>query len=261
MPKLMYKDVPYCGTHSGTNPNLLINGDFQVNQRGKTEYLSANWNNKVYSVDRWYVHGNGSTPKAKLTVNESGSITLSGAIEPVGLYQVFEKPLEENYYTVTVKVLSLDGIGQVYFNEDVHALTVGLNAFTWYGTLESIRLMVDAYKNMEVEYVKLEQGEIATPFIPRHYTEELLLCKRYFQSIYLSKRPPYLEKKFFGGMQYQVSMRVYPTVTYLMKDEHNNDISSDVKTVSCDNNQILEIETNSEHDSIYGYLSADSEIY
>ena len=37
--------------------NLLINGDFRVNQRGGTRTLGAN-NNNGYGVDQWYFHNN-----------------------------------------------------------------------------------------------------------------------------------------------------------------------------------------------------------
>ena len=33
-----------------SNPNLLINPDFKINQRGQTEYIGAG----IYCVDRWY---------------------------------------------------------------------------------------------------------------------------------------------------------------------------------------------------------------
>ena len=42
-----------------SNPNLLINPDFKINQRGETSYTSevAHTIKNVYSVDRWYCMG------------------------------------------------------------------------------------------------------------------------------------------------------------------------------------------------------------
>ena len=52
------------------NNNLLINGNFSINQRGSTSYIQTNtWK---YSVDRWkYVGIMG------VTVNESGTVSIS----------------------------------------------------------------------------------------------------------------------------------------------------------------------------------------
>ena len=35
--------------------------------------------------------------------------------------------------------------------------------------------------NIDIEYVKLEMGELATPLSPRPYAEELAMCQRYYQ--------------------------------------------------------------------------------
>ena len=35
-----------------------------------------------------------------------------------------------------------------------------------------------------VEWIKLEYGDKATPFTPRPYAEELMLCQRYYRRVY-----------------------------------------------------------------------------
>ena len=53
-----------------SNPNLLINPDFRVNQRGASGTISATG----YFVDRWQLTG------GTVTVNSDGTITLDGTI-------------------------------------------------------------------------------------------------------------------------------------------------------------------------------------
>ena len=45
----------------GSNPNLLINGDFRVNQRGLPEYTSTG-----FSVDHWYLANSRITKQIKV---------------------------------------------------------------------------------------------------------------------------------------------------------------------------------------------------
>ena len=73
------KDVRLC------NPNLLINPDFRINQRGMANYSSA------YTVDRWKTGG------AKLTVND-GFISLENTTAKAAatIYQIVENPAALN---------------------------------------------------------------------------------------------------------------------------------------------------------------------
>lgn len=56
-----------------SNPNLLINPDFRVNQRGASGTISA----AGYFVDRWQLTG------GTVTVNSDGTITLDGTITQI----------------------------------------------------------------------------------------------------------------------------------------------------------------------------------
>ena len=55
-----------------------------------------------------------------------------------------------------------------------------------------------------IEWVKLELGECATPFVPRSYGEELLLSQRYYQ-IHSTNTIPEIDLR--------PNMRVIPTIT------------------------------------------------
>lgn len=168
------KEVEYVGS----NPNLLINGDFQVNQRGATTYTGVNWSTKVYTVDRWFLLGSG-TYKMSATVNEN-TVTINNPTPEKGYFrQAFEKPLS-GIFTTTVNVINLSGKGYVYTDKgSVGELNQGKNIITFEDTTPFFAIVLEPSSSIEIEYIKLEQGSVATPFIPRLYAEELMLCKRF----------------------------------------------------------------------------------
>ena len=75
-----------------SNPNLLINGDFKVNQRGQSSYTGMSG----YTVDRWQIGGNSS-----LSVEENGITFVSNGITSFG------QRLEGSFLLFAGKPLSL----------------------------------------------------------------------------------------------------------------------------------------------------------
>lgn len=152
-----------------SNPNLLINPDFRVNQRG-----SANYTSNGYTVDRWKV--NNGTVKASLS---GVTVTLNNKGQFI---QQFESTLSGTY-TATIKVTSITGDCVLFIGS--HSLQLnkaGTFTITENGSISGISL----YKNtagtctINVEYIKLEQGTVATPFVAPNYATELAKCQRYF---------------------------------------------------------------------------------
>ena len=152
-----------------SNPNLLINPDFRVNQRG-----SANYTSNGYTVDRWKV--NNGTVKASLS---GVTVTLNNKGQFI---QQFENTLSGTY-TATIKVTSITGDCVLFIGQ--HSLQLnkaGTFSITENGSIAGISL----YKStagtctINVEYIKLEQGTVATPFVAPNPAEELTKCQRYF---------------------------------------------------------------------------------
>ena len=161
------------------NDNLLINSDFRnpINQRRQTSYTADATYNKVYSVDRWAV-----TFRGKVTVND-GYITVENTNTNPGAAQVeayfvqqFENTLNDDL-VLQVKVKSITGDVKVFG----YALEVGLNVFASDSSTSrgNITFVIGYGASVELEYIKLEYGTVATPLIPRPYAYELLLCQRY----------------------------------------------------------------------------------
>ena len=123
-----------------SNPNLLINGNFKINQRGKTTYNIVG----QYTVDRWKL------VSGSVSVVDNG-IRLNGTIS-----QVFEKPIQGE---IVASVDSSNGM------VDVGCSSSGVNITA---------------TDVIISWVKLERGNIATKFIPKSETEELNDCYRYY---------------------------------------------------------------------------------
>lgn len=174
-----------------SNPNLLINGDFRVNQRGQEEYGNAT----QYTVDRWQLttrtNANISFNATTKTLSNTG--TTSGffiqRIEPNDVAKIWGKT-----WTFSVKIN-----GTVYsqtFTAPSTAPTTSQGIaptlvciqglcrirLFYYAQNGTIGFTFDIWQgSVTIEYAKLELGSVATPFSPRPYAEELLLCQRYYQ--------------------------------------------------------------------------------
>lgn len=161
-----------------SNPNLLINSDFRnpINQRGNTSYTSASgvWT-RFFSIDRWYIKYGCS-----LTVND-GSITVKNTTSNTAYFgYAFENILPEGNYTFTIKVKSLSG-NAVAPDGETRLVTGENKVHKYISGDNSISLAVLSGCIIELEYIKLEQGSLATPFTPRPYAEELMMCQRFYQ--------------------------------------------------------------------------------
>lgn len=173
------------------NPNLLINPDFRVNQRGQSEYSSG------YSVDRWFIEGN------KCSVRPSvDGVLIKSAIKLDSNAHVFwqkaENPLAPGKYTLSLNVLEVSGVWSArirtvnssgdyadsYYTPVLH---VGLNKVSVelpkgeYISAVSVGCNKDTEvgDSVKLAWVKLESGSLATPFVPPDYAVELAKCQRY----------------------------------------------------------------------------------
>lgn len=160
------------GEYMGTkfsNPNLLINPDFKINRRGKSEYTSNS-----YTVDRWKINSGSVKPSSSgvtVTLNNKGQFI-----------QAFENLLTGTY-TASIKITSITGECALFVGQ--HSLQLnkaGVFSFTENGSMNGVSL----YKStagtctINIEWIKLEQGSIATPFIAPNSAEELEKCKAFY---------------------------------------------------------------------------------
>lgn len=164
------------------NPNLLINGDFKVWQRG-TSFANISTG---YICDRWHVYTEGGTCNyenynnmLKITLNDNKPTYVIYSFEDIDYLKIIDVPLcitlkaHNNIYSKSFKIQEGDNWLELGGVDSISIVSSFNNS--------NIQLYID--KNIEIEYIKLELGDKATPFVPRLYAEELALCKRYYEVI------------------------------------------------------------------------------
>ena len=175
-----------------SNPNLLINPDFRINQRGQAEYTSG------YTVDRWYSPGKCSAAPISGGVKLTSTVTASSTTH--AFWQDFEFPLPPGKYTLSLKAADVTGVwaarirtvtaaGDYVDSYYTLALREGVNKVSVdlpdgeYISAVSIGFNkgTEAGNSLKLTWVKLEAGSAATPFVPPDPALELLKCQRYYQ--------------------------------------------------------------------------------
>ena len=169
-----------------SNPNLLINPDFRINQRGESVYTAAG-----YTVDRWQVARDASSTTGDFTItcSENGLTINNQTNGPIALAQKVEKfsALFGKEVTLSASVngniVSMSGTiqnasGTVFqVTGDFGFISVYVKANT--------RLSVNVYINSGVtavlDWIKLEIGGKATMFVAPDPATELAKCQRYYQ--------------------------------------------------------------------------------
>jgi len=196
--------------------NRIINGSFDVWQRGTSVTLTANL--PAYTADQFRVYSAGAgvsvlkdtvsfnTPHAVIIGVASNTLCNAGfAIESANIDDLAEGPVTFSY-EIHSNTARLVGYNSVYFNTK----DSGLSAFTggpgngsllttalstWQKVSVSIASLPAGFKNggyfaahlgavtagqtVRVRNFQLELGSVATPFEFRPYSVELALCQRY----------------------------------------------------------------------------------
>jgi hypothetical protein len=221
-----------------SNRNILINNDFRIWQRGTVFYGGSNsWS---YTTDRWQAGWTAITEKI------TGGLKMTIGSSTVGnqLFQIIENidnALQRNFdtYTATIKFKAPVGVTvELYvknwgngwsdlFSGSV-AATGNEQTFTISGPSSGLVSGGNPYFNMifngattgqviEVYDTQLEGGSQATPFEHRSYGQELALCQRYYEDIWVNG----VAMNAYGGTAsaygftlFKVQKRTSPTMVY-----------------------------------------------
>lgn len=179
--------------------NLLINGGVAVWQRGESFTIPrTGYGAGQYTADRWRVWANADSTGGNITVTRADDgmhIEADGA--GFATYRFEEAEVKKlSGKTVTLSQ-SVDGV-----------VSSAVRSFPTTGIL-NVALPVSG----TINWIKLELGEEATPFVPRSYGEELLACMRYYQKTGTVFCPGYITA---GGASFTymppIPMRIVPTI-------------------------------------------------
>ena len=185
-----------------SNPNLLINPDFRINQRGKTEYTGLSFKD---SVDRWKLAPAG----AVLTVNGDRSVSLKLTNTKYNTINAFSQDISDAARccgrTVTLSTMLSEISGDIKVGircaDENDNVLVDKYVAANDGTMTSVSITVpdktriltaviriagmsDREQGFTALWCKLELGGIATPFTPPDPATELAKCQRYYYSTY-----------------------------------------------------------------------------
>lgn len=173
-----------------SNPNLLINPNFKINQRGFSIYTSG------YTVDRWAFAQN---TNASASVVEEGIIIDTHDSTNAQYRQITDKKYfyKETYITASLKfsdcislqnthlVIYVDGLWKANMGFDKNHNNIVTCSFLVPNGEHSIGMGVyfdETNIGTIINWTKLEYGNIATPFIPPDESTELIKCQRYYET-------------------------------------------------------------------------------
>ena len=207
-----------------SNPNLLDNTNFfnPINQRNQTSYSNTDAAPK-YSIDRWQVLG-GTFDVQTRTYTSNSTLGIYG--------NQFRQyiPLESVSIGDTITVSSvINDTRQIFTTtipqyRDTVADAPFLLETTWGGFKMITRkaehaalltMVVNVSQSITVDWIKMEFGNFATPYVPKGYGAELAECLRYFQRVYADWRiyPTLKDMPYrFSQSTLQV-MRIKPTIS------------------------------------------------
>ena len=182
----------------GSNPNLFINPNFVINQRGQSEYTNTA---KTYTVDRT------SSNRSVITPLQGGGIklnVLSGQSNPY-IQQVVEHATALVGKRLAFSCCINGVIGEIVFSELVPSEDSTTNVFVNKGfSVGAITCNIQLLKykpqtaddsvlqvtftianpnDTIISWWKLEVGEVCTPYIPPNAAEEFLKCTYYYKKL------------------------------------------------------------------------------
>lgn len=180
----------YPKVESISNPNLLINGDFRVNQRGQTSYThTGKAYGHTYFVDRWFAWGENpftfdvSTKTLTPNTSNTRNSLLSQWIEDVsgilGKTITYSVSANNTVYSETVSIPTT-----LSNNVSLGELSTSFGKLRIWSNNNRLRfdIIVSYNQSIVLNYAKVEIGSVATAFSPRPYAEELAMCQRYYQN-------------------------------------------------------------------------------
>lgn len=185
-----------------SRPNLIINPDFSINQRGQKSYNSGG-----YTFDRWQLYNTGNVVE---NLSNGYGIKLS-APSTIASQVLFQQKIEININHLLGKTLTVSAkiSGYVATNNNYQIICRCHNTESYGGNITSATIDVTrtgilsasvtvpsntlsisvlirssgqvSGDYIDIDWIKLEVGSVATEFIPPLIAEELPKCKRYYQ--------------------------------------------------------------------------------
>lgn len=199
-----------------SNPNLLINPDFKINQRRASSYEKQG-----YSVDRWKIWNVTVTPSA------SGGITVKNdKYTDAGTFIQTLENATEGDSTLSCYVTSVSGTVTMVADDDSQViLKQGLNVVHTSKSTKTFTIFLNRGTSITLKWVKLEQGKVATEFIAPNPAEELIKCCRFYQKLQVMYTTyGVADQHYYHKLPLITALRINPTVN--IEDQYNFNVKT-----------------------------------
>lgn len=188
-----------------SNPNLLLNSNFKVDQRGRGTYTN-NTTKPTYTLDRWM------SINTKVVYNVDGTATITSLATTdtsAWFKQILEHAINDTC-TLSCNITAVTGSAYLYNHANGKKIVKGLNTVTLsYLKEASIELKQGA--SITIEWIKLEKGSKATAYVAPNYANELQRCMMYYNVVNTSLNG-YFTTQMYVGCETLLNMRTKPTV-------------------------------------------------
>ena len=188
-----------------SNPNLLLNSNFKVDQRGRGTYTN-NTTKPTYTLDRWI------SINTEVVYNIDGTATIT-SLATTDTSSWFEQILAyaiNDTCTLSCNITEVTGNAYLYNQRNGKKIVKGLNTVTLsYLKEASIELKQGA--SITIEWIKLEKGSKATTYVAPNYAEELQKCMMYY-NVVNTPLNGYLTTQMYIGCEALANMRTKPTI-------------------------------------------------
>lgn len=188
-----------------SNPNLLLNSNFRVDQRGRGTYTN-NTTKPIYTLDRWM------SINTEVVYNIDGTATITSLATTdtsSWLKQILEHAINDTC-TLSCNITAVTGNAYLYNQAKGKKIVKGLNTVTLsYLKEASIELKQGA--SITIEWIKLEKGSKATAYVAPNYANELQKCMMYY-NVVNTPLNGYFTTQMYIGCEAIANMRTKPTI-------------------------------------------------
>lgn len=188
-----------------SNPNLLLNSNFRVDQRGHGTY-SNNTTKPTYTLDRWM------SINTKVVYNIDGTVTITSLATTdtsAWFKQILAHAINDTC-TLSCNITAVTGNAYLYRQTNGKKIVKGLNVVTLsYLKEASIELKQGA--SITIEWIKLEKGSKATTYVAPNYAEELQKCMMYYNQLQTSLNGYFTSQTYLSSDSLS-NMRTKPTI-------------------------------------------------
>lgn len=154
--------------------NLLINGDFQINQRGESSYSS----NLTYTLDMWYLSTNGGS----ISLSTDG-LNVNAQSSPVTIQQFVDEDYRGKQMTVVIKFKNViySHTFNVSTDTTMHSFTDTLGVRLYYDTSKNKTCFWMRCQNDSglISYADLFEGSVAYDHMKEDKATALMRCRKY----------------------------------------------------------------------------------